>query len=86
MMDLDDNLARLVAVSVPDLSGIDGAALAKRARVEERQLRGALGAAMVAALGIGVVGGMQVPAKAEISPVAFGPAPSLTPLIVLGQE
>lgn len=85
-MDLDDNLSRLVAVSVPDLSAIDGAALAMRARVEARRSRGALGAAMVAALGIGVVGGMQVPAQAEIPLVAFGPAPSLTPLIALGQE
>lgn len=85
-MDLDKNLARLVAVSVPDLSAIDGAALATRARVEAGQLRRALGAAMVAALGIGVVGGMQGPAHAETSLAAFGPAPSLMPLIVLGKE
>lgn len=85
-MDLDENFARLAALSVPDLSAIDGAALATRARVEARQSRGALGAAMIAALGIGVVAGLQVPAQAETSLVAFGPAPSLTPLIVLGQE
>ena len=85
-MDLDNNLAWLVAVSVPDLSVIDGAALAAQARVEACRSRGALGAAMVAALGIGVFGGLQVPAQAESSLVAFGPAPSLMPLIVLGQE
>lgn len=85
-MDLDDNLARLVACSVPDLSEIDGAALATQARAEARQSQRALGAAMIAALGIGVIGGLQVPATAEISLVPFGPAPSLTPLIVLGQE
>ena len=85
-MDLEKNLAALVACSVPDLSAIDGAALARRARVEARQSRGAIGVAMVAALGIGVAGGMQVPAEAEASLVAFGAAPSLTPLIVLGQE
>lgn len=85
-MDLDNNLARLVAISVPDLSVIDGAMLATRARVEALQSRRALGAAMVVALGIGVVGGMQVPAQAATSLVAFGPALSLTPLIVLGQE
>lgn len=85
-MDLDNTLARLMAVSVPDLSTIDGAALATRARLDARQARGALGAAMVAALGIGVAGGMQVPAQAQTSLVAFGPAPSLTPLIGLGQE
>lgn len=85
-MNLDKNLARLTAVSVPDLSAIDGAALAARARLDARQSRGALGAAMVAALGIGVAGGMQVPAQAETALVAFGPAPSLTPLIGLGQE
>lgn len=85
-MDLDDNLARLVAASVPDLSAIDGAMLANRARARARQSRRGIGAAMVAALGIGVVGGMQVPAQAETTLFAFGPAPSLTPLIVLGKE
>lgn len=85
-MDLDDNLTRLLACPVPDLTAIDGAALATRARVEVRQSRAALGAAMIAALGIGVIGGMQVPAQAETSLVAFGPAPSLTPLILLGKK
>ena len=85
-MDLDNDLARLGAASVPDLSAIDGAVLAARALAEARRSRGALGAAMLAALGIGVVGGMQVPAQAETTLVAFGPAPSLTPLIMLGRE
>lgn len=85
-MDLDGNLARLAATHVPDLSGIDGIALANRARAEARQSRGALGLALVAALGIGIVGGTQVPAQAETPLAAFGPAPSLTPLIALGQE
>jgi hypothetical protein len=86
MMDLENILTRLTAVRVPDLSAIDGAALARQARAEALRSRRTLGAAMVAALGIGVAGGMQLPAQAETSLVAFGPAPSLTPLIVLGQE
>jgi len=85
-MDLENILTRLVAVSVPDLSAIDGATLATQARAEALQSRRTLGAAMVAALGIGVAGGMQVPAQAETSLFAFGPAPSLTPLIALGKE
>lgn len=85
-MDLENILSRLIAVPVPDLSAIDGATLATQARVEALESRKALGAAMVAALGIGVVSGMQVPAQAETSLVAFGPAPSLTPLIALGKE
>lgn len=85
-MDFDNIASRLVAVPVPDLSAIDGAALATQARVEELRSRRAFGAAMVAALGIGVAGGMQAPAQAETSLVAFGPAPSLTPLIALGKE
>jgi hypothetical protein len=86
MMDLENVVSRLVAIPVPDLSAINGATLVKQARVEALQSRRALGAAMVAALGIGVVGGMQVPAQAEVSLVAFGPAPALTPLIALGKE
>ena len=85
-MDLDSNLARLARAPMPDLSAIDGAALAVRARAEARQARGTLAAAMVAALGIGIVGGMQAPVQAEVPMAAFGPALSLTPLIALGQE
>lgn len=85
-MDLDNIVSRVVAIPVPDLSAIDGATLATQARVEALNARKALGAAMVAALGIGVVGGMQAPAQAETSLVAFGPAHSLTPLIALGKE
>lgn len=83
-MDLDNNLARLVALPVPDLSAINGAVLATQARVEARRARTTLGVAMVAALGIGVVSGLSGKAQAETSLVAFGPAPSLTPLIELG--
>ena len=85
-MDLDSNLARLAGAPVPDLSAIDGAALAVRARVEARQARGTLAAAMATALGIGMVGGMQAPALAEVPMAAFGPELSLTPLIALGQQ
>jgi hypothetical protein len=86
MMDLDNIVSRLVDVPVPDLSAINGATLAREARAEALQSRKALGAAMFAALGIGVAGGMQIPAQAETSLVAFGPALSLTPLIALGKE
>lgn len=85
-MDLDNSLARLAASRVPDLSAMDGSALADRARAEMLQSRRALGLAFVAALGIGIVGGMQVSAEAKAPLAAFGPAPSLTPLIALGQE
>lgn len=85
-MDLDDNLARLASLPVPDLAAIDGGALAARARAEARAARGVLGAALVAALGIGVVGGLQAPAEAQAPLAAFGPAPALVPLIALGQE
>jgi hypothetical protein len=86
MMDLDANLARLAAAPLPDLSAIDGGALAVRARAEARQARSTLAAAAAAALGIGVVGGMQAPAQAEAPLAAFGPSLDLTPLIALGQE
>lgn len=83
-MALDDNLARLAAAPLPDLSGLDGTALALRARTEARTARGAMVCALVAALGIGVIGGMQAPPQAAEAPLAaFGPAPALTPLIGL---
>jgi hypothetical protein len=85
-MNLDGNLARLAGAPVPDLSAIDGAALAVQARAEMRQSRGMLAAALAASLGIGVVGGMQAPAQAQAPILAFGPSPSLTPLIALRQE
>lgn len=85
-MDLDGNLARLAAVPLPDLSKIDGGALAVRARAEARQAHGTLAAAMAVSLGIGIMGGLQAPAQAEAPLAAFGPSPDLTPLIALGQE
>lgn len=85
-MDLDSNLAQLAAAPLPDLSAIDGSALAVRARAEARQARSTLVAAMVVSLGIGIVGGMQAPAQAEAPLAAFGPSIALTPLIALGQE
>ena len=84
-MDLDDNLARLSAVPVPGLAAIDGATLATQARVEALRARTTMGVAMLAALGIGVVSGLSGETRAETPLVAFGPAPSLTPLIALGQ-
>ena len=86
MLDLDHNLARIANVPVPDLSAIDGNALAARARAEARAARSTLGAALIAALGIGIVGGFQTPAQAEAPLAAFGPELALTPLIALGQE
>lgn len=85
-MDLDGNLARLASTPVPDLSAIDGGALAVRARAESRQSRSTLAAAMAASLGIGIVGGLQAPAQAEAPLAAFGPSLALAPLIALGQE
>lgn len=85
-MELDANLARLAAAPLPDLSVIDGGALAVRARAEARQARGTLAAAMAVSLGIGIVGGMQAPAQAQAPLAAFGPSLALTPLIALGHE
>lgn len=85
-MDLDGHLARLAGLPVPDLSAIDGGALAVRARAETRQTRSVLMLALAGALGIGVVGGLQAPAQAEAPIAAFGPEPALTPLIALGRE
>ena len=85
-MDLEHNLARLSGAPVPGLAAIDGAALATRARVEALRARATLGVAMLAALGIGVVSGLSGETQAETPLVAFGPAPSLTPLIALGQR
>ncbi|MCL9997741.1 MAG: hypothetical protein NBV68_00020 [Erythrobacter sp.] len=85
-MDIDGNLAQLAAAPLPDLSAIDGGALAVRARAEVRHSRSTLAVAMAASLGIGVVGGMQAPAKAEVPLAAFGPSLALAPLIALGQE
>lgn len=84
-MDLDNNLALLAAVPVPDLSAINGAVLATQARIEARRACTTVCVAMVAALGIGVVSGLSGKTQEETSLVAFGPAPSLTPLIELGQ-
>ena len=85
-MELDANLVRLAAAPLPDLSAIDGGALAVRARAEARQTRSTLAAAMAVSLGIGFVGGMQAPAQAQASLAAFGASLALTPLIALGQE
>lgn len=85
-MDLDENLARLARLPVPDLSGIDGGRLALRAQGEVKQARAMLGLGIVVSLGMGVVGGLQTPARAEVPIAAFGPSASLTPLLALGQE
>ena len=85
-MDLDQNLARLAKLPVPDLSDIDGGRLALRAQGEVRQTRAVLGLGLVMSLGMGVVGGLQAPARAEVPLAAFGPSASLIPLIALGQE
>ncbi len=85
-MDLDEKLSRLARLPVPDLSGIDGERLAQRARADVRQTRAMLGLGLVASLGLGVVSGLQAPAQAEVPIAAFGPPPSLTPLIALGQQ
>lgn len=85
-MDLDENLARLARIPVPDLSGIDGSKLAQRAHDDIKQTRAMLGLGLVTSLGMGVAGGLQAPAQAEVPLAAFGPSASLTPLITLGQK
>lgn len=85
-MDLDNNLARLARLPIPDLSEIDGGTLAQRARADVMHTRAMLGIGLVVSLGMGVVSGLQAPARAEVPVAAFGPPLSLTPLIALGQE
>ncbi len=84
-MEIDGKLTRLGQFPVPDLSAIDGSALAQRARAEQRAGAGVTVLALAGALAIGIVGGMQAPAEAEAPSAAFGPDPALTPLIALGQ-
>ena len=84
-MELDDYLERLRAEPIPDLSGIDGVQLATRARLEQRQGRTILATAGVAAMMIGVVGGMPPRDAATVSVVLFGPPASLAPLVQLGR-
>ena len=84
-MELDAYLERLKAEPIPDLSGIDGVQLARRAGREQRQGRMMLTSAAVAALMIGVVGSLPTSGGASVSVVPFGPASSLMPLVQLGR-
>jgi hypothetical protein len=83
-MELDDYFSRLRAEPVPDLSAIDGARLAKRAGNERRQGRMVLTTAAVAALLVGMVGGLPAPTVSATA-VPFGPPASLMPLAQLGR-
>lgn len=84
-MELDDCLERLNAQPIPDLSGIDGMELATRARRERRQGRTMLATAGVAAMMIGVAGGVPGRDATAASVVPFGPPASLAPLVLLGR-
>lgn len=84
-MELDNYLERLKAEPMPDLSGIDGVELARRAGREQRQGRMMLTTSAVAALIIGVVGSLPAPTGASASVVPFGPPASLVPLVQLGR-
>lgn len=84
-MELDETLARLAAVPVPDLSALDGHALADEALAQQRTGRTALGVALTGAFAIGVVGGLQSPVPAPAQVAAFGLPPALTPLIGLAR-
>lgn len=84
-MELDKTLARLKAVPVPDLSGLDGETLARQALVQQRAGRTALGLALTGAFAIGLAGGLQSPTPAPATVAAFGLPPALTPLIGLAR-
>ncbi|MGY6636146.1 MAG: hypothetical protein ACXIUO_03340 [Erythrobacter sp.] len=87
MMELDEQMARLGRIPLPDLATLDGAALAQRAKSEARDSRAAMGLAAIAALMIGVVGGFAAqPAAGGAALMPFGPAPALTPLVHLAQR
>lgn len=85
-MNVNDHLSLLRAVPVhPGLERLDGAMLARRAARDRRESRIVAGFAMIAALGIGVIGGLA-PVASEDGGVGvpFGPPVALTPLIALG--
>lgn len=84
-MDLDSNLARLAAAPLPDLAALDGSALAAQARAEVAAAQRTGGLALVAALTIGLAGGLQTPAEDAAPLAAFGPPPALTPLLGLAK-
>ena len=84
-MELDDELERLKAEPIPDLSGIDGVQLAVRARRERRQGRLMITTAGIAALMIGVAGSLPAPGVASAPVVPFGPPASLVPLVQIGR-
>lgn len=84
-MELDDYFAALKAEPIPDLSGIDGVQLARRAGREQRQGRAMLTTAAVAALMIGIAGSLPAPGAASASVVPFGPPASSVPLVQLGR-
>lgn len=86
-MELDEQMARLGRIPVPDLAAIDGSALAQRAKSEARDSRAATGLAALAALVIGVAGGFAAqPADGGAALMPFGPAPALAPLVHLAQK
>lgn len=85
-MDTDRQLLLLSAVPLPaGLERLDGAAIAGRAGRERRESQAVTGLAAVAALTLGVVGGLA-PAGEEVGAnVPFGPPVALTPLIALAR-
>lgn len=87
MMDVDEMLGRLRAEPPhPRLAALDGAALAEIARTRAVDVRGALTAAGVAALLIGMAGGVLPPAQVETATAAvpFGTPSPLAPSTLLG--
>jgi hypothetical protein len=84
-MDIDNRIAQLGTLGAPDLSGLDGAALAQRARGEARNLRLLTNLAVVGALMIGLVSGVQSAPRSAASLVPFGAPPALTPLLQAGR-
>ena len=85
-MNVDDQLLLLGAVPLhPGLGQLDGAVLAAKALRERRETQAVTSLAAVAALGIGIIGGLA-PARDESgASMPFGPPVALTPLITLGR-
>jgi hypothetical protein len=80
-MDIDETIAKLGTIPLPDLAGLDGALLAQRARSEARQSRMITSLAVAGSLLIGTISGFQSASHITASLVPFGVPTALTPLV-----
>lgn len=85
-MDVNDQVMLLGAAPLhPGLGQLDGAALADKAMRERRETRVITAFVLVAALGVGIIGGLAPEVDESGTAMPFGPPVALTPLIALGR-